>query len=88
MLQVGDGLDLEQESLGADDGRQFGPEHFDRHPAPMLEILGQVHRGHAALPQLPLDAVAVGQRCPQAVGDTGHRTPSTVNSDERYSSTT
>jgi hypothetical protein len=27
----------------------------------MFEILGQIDRGHAPLPQLPLDAVAVGK---------------------------
>jgi hypothetical protein len=27
----------------------------------VLEILGQIDRGHAALPQLPFDPVAVGE---------------------------
>ena len=62
MLQVGGGLDLAQEPLGADDGGQLGPQHLERHLAVVLQVLGQVHRGHAARAELPLDAVAVGER--------------------------
>ena len=61
MLQVRDGLDLGEEALGADHGGQLGPQHLDRDLAVVLEVLGEVHRGHAAGAELALDAVAVGE---------------------------
>ena len=73
MLEVGGGLDLAQEALGADDGGQFGPEHLDGDLAVVLEVLGQVDGGHAALPELPLEAVAIRQGFGQAGEDVGHR---------------
>ena len=61
MLQVGGGLDLAQESLGADHGGELGAQHLDRDLAVVLEVVGEVDRGHAARAELALDAVAVGQ---------------------------
>ena len=61
VLEVGGGLDLGQEALGADDGGEFGAEDLDGDGAIVLEVVGQVDRGHAALAELALDAVAVGQ---------------------------
>ncbi len=61
MLQVGGDLDLGQESLGAEHRGQLRPQHLDRDLAVVLQVLGEIDRGHAALAQLPLDAVAVGQ---------------------------
>jgi len=69
VLQIGGGLDLGQEPFGTDHGGQLGPEDLDRHLAVVLEVLGEVHRGHAALAQLPLDAVAVCQGDSEACGD-------------------
>ena len=68
MLQVGDGLDLAQEPLGADHRGELGAQDLDGDLAVVLEVLGQVHRGHAALAQLALDAVAVGERGGEAEG--------------------
>ena len=88
VLQVGDGPDLAQESLGADHGRQLRPQHLDRDLAIVLEVLGEVHRRHAALAQLPLDAVAVGERGGKAVGLVDHyvRSESAVRSAIAWSS--
>ncbi len=61
MLQVGRGLDLGQEPLGADRGGEFGAQHLERDVAVVLEVVGEVDGGHAALPELALDAVAVGE---------------------------
>ena len=61
MLQMGDGLDLAQEPLGADHGRELGPQHLDGDLAVVLEVVREIDRGHAALPQLALDPVAVGE---------------------------
>ena len=68
MLQRGRGLDLHHEALGADHRGQLGLQDLEGDFAVVLEILGQVHRGHAALPDYGrtavrpyIDAVAVGQ---------------------------
>src|SRR6185436_10822873 len=55
------GFDFAQETLGAECGAQVGMQHLDGDLAVVPKIAGQVHRRHAALTQLPLDAVAVGQ---------------------------
>ena len=75
MLEVGGRLDLAQEPLGADDRGEFGPQHLDCHLAVVLEVLGQVHGGHAALAELALEAVAVRQGFGQAGKDVGHLEP-------------
>ncbi len=67
MLECRDGLNLPHEPLGADHRRELRPEHLDRDSAPMLEIFREVDRGHAALAQLALDAVAVGEACPEVL---------------------
>ncbi len=61
MMQTGSDLDLAQEAVGADDRRQFGLQHLERHLAAVLQVLGQIDRRHAAAPQLPLDSVALGE---------------------------
>ena len=71
MLQVGDRLDLAQEPLGADDGGELGPQHLDGDLAAVLEVVGEVDRRHAALAELALDAVAVGDQGLQPVNGVG-----------------
>ncbi len=71
VLQRRGGRDLLDEPLGAEDGGELGLEDLERHLALVLEVLGQVHRGHAALAQLALDAVAVGQGGGEAVQGVG-----------------
>jgi hypothetical protein len=58
--QRGDGLDLAQEPLGADDRGEFGPQHLDGDLLPVLEVVREIHRRHAPGTQLALEAVAVG----------------------------
>ena len=72
VLQVGDGLDLAEEPLGPDHGRELGPEHLDGDLAGVPKVLGEVDRGHAPRPELALDAVAVGQSCGEAREGVGH----------------
>ena len=54
---------------------ELGAEHLERDAPVVPEILGQIHGGHPALPQLPLDPVAVGQGRDRAEGGgvEGHR---------------
>ena len=72
VLQGGDGLDLAEEPLGPDDGGELGAQDLDRDFAVVAEVLGQVDGGHAALAELPLDAVAVGEEALQAGHRLGH----------------
>ena len=67
MLQVGRGLDLGEKAVRADHRGELGPEHLDGHPAVVAQVVTEVDRGHAALAQLPLQAVAVGQGSGEAV---------------------
>ena len=61
VLEVGGELDLGQEALGADDGRELGAQHLHRHPPIVPQVLGEIHRGHAARADLVLEAVMAGQ---------------------------
>ena len=61
-----------EESLGADGGGKLRSQELDRDLAGVLEVLGEIHRGHAALAQLPLEAVAVGEGGSEVRGDARH----------------
>ena len=60
-VELGGGLDLAQEPVGAEGGRQLGPQDLERDLAVVLEVAGEVDGGHPALPELALDGVAVGE---------------------------
>ena len=62
MAQLRRELDLAQEALRAQRLRDLGIHHLDRHVTVVLEVVREVHRGHAARAELALDAIAVGQR--------------------------
>ena len=62
MLQVRCRLDLGEEPLGAERGGEILMQDFDGDAALVFEIAREVDGGHPALPELPLDAVAVGER--------------------------
>ena len=61
MLQIGGNLYLFEEPLGAEDGSQLGPQNFHRHLAVVLEVCGEINRGHTASAEFLLDSVAVGE---------------------------
>ncbi len=54
VLQVGGGLDLGEEALGAQDSGELGPEHLEGDLAVVAEVVGEVDRRHSALAQLTL----------------------------------
>jgi hypothetical protein len=66
VLQLGRDVDLTQEPLWADGGGQLGSQDLDGDLAVVLEVVGQVDGGHAALAQLARDPVVVGERVAQA----------------------
>ncbi len=53
-------------------GRQLGVQHLDGHVPVVLEIGGEVDRGHAAATQFALDGVAFLERGLQAGESVGH----------------
>ena len=63
MLQLGGGLDLGEEALGAEHGRELGVQHLDGDLAVVLEVLREIDRRHAARAELALDRVAIGKGC-------------------------
>jgi hypothetical protein len=61
VLEARRGLDFRDEALGAQHGGELGLEDLECHLAVVFQILGEIDRGHAALAELTLDAVAIGQ---------------------------
>ena len=59
--ETGGELDLAEEPVGADRGREVGPEDLEGDLAVVAEVLGQEHHGHAALAELALELVAPGE---------------------------
>ena len=72
MVELGGDGDLAEEPLGAERVGELGVEDLDRHRAVVLEIVREVDGGHAALAQLPLDAVAVRQCLGKTTGCVRH----------------
>ncbi len=62
MGEPGGDPDFVGEPLGAEQRPQLGPEHLDRHLAAVLQIVGQVDRGHPAPAELALDGVPARER--------------------------
>ena len=61
MLQRRRGLDLDDESLGTQHGREFRLQYFDRDFALVLQVVREIHGRHAARTEFTLDAVAIGE---------------------------
>ena len=57
MLQPGRELDLALEPLGAQDRRQLGMQHLQGDRPVVLQVVGQVDRGHAPAPELSLERI-------------------------------
>jgi hypothetical protein len=63
---------LTQEALAAQHCAEFRPQQLERHLPMMLEILGQVHDGHATATELLFYTVAVSEGSLEAVQQVGH----------------
>ncbi len=74
MLQRRRGLDLREESLGADHGGELGAQHLERDLAVVLQVVCEIHRGHAARAKLALETVTVGERGDETFGCFGQGT--------------
>ncbi len=60
MLQVGRDFDLFKEPLGSEDRGQLGPQYLDRDLAMVFQVLGEIHRRHAAGTRFFFNGIAVG----------------------------
>jgi hypothetical protein len=54
-------LDLVLEALRAERRREFAVEDLERYEAVVLEIAGQVDRGHTPAAELPIEGVAIAK---------------------------
>ena len=72
MRQAGGCLDLLQEPLGAQHGREFRLQDLKRHLSLVPEIFGEIDRRYAAFAEVTLDPVAVREGGGEAGGDLGH----------------
>ena len=59
MLKLGGKADLAFEALGAHGRRELGEQDVDGDVAVVLDVLGQLDRGHAAATKFLLELVAV-----------------------------
>ena len=68
VLEPGGELDLALEALGAERGGQLGMEDLERDRPVVLQVVGEIDRGHAPAPELALERVAVPKACASVVG--------------------
>jgi hypothetical protein len=59
MLEPGGDLHLAREAARAHGGGDLGPQDLQGDLPVVLEVLGEIDGGHAALPELALEAIAV-----------------------------
>ena len=59
MLETSCELDLPEKAFGPECGDELGPQELDGKEPAVLEVPGEVHRGHAAPPELALDQVPI-----------------------------
>ncbi len=72
VLKVGGELDLGEKALGPDDRGQLRPQQLEGDPAVVPEVMGQIHRGHAAGTDFTLEPVAFGEGRLQPGDELGH----------------
>ena len=72
MLQTCGGSDLGEKPFAAERRTKLRMQHLDRDITIVLEIAREVYRGHAALAEFTLDAVAASESSGEAIGDGAH----------------
>src|SRR5438093_12281858 len=73
MLQPSGEADLPLESLGAQDLAQLRVEHFEGDGTVVLQVAGEIDRGHPPAPELALECVAAAQPALKLRLQVGHR---------------
>src|SRR5438445_11347924 len=61
MIEAGGGFDLAQKPFRPERGREIRPQHLDRDPATMLQVLSEVQRRHPTAPELTRYSATPGQ---------------------------
>src|SRR5258705_277000 len=66
MLKARHEPNLALEALRAEARRHLGMQHLQRDRPIVLQVMGQIDRGHAASPELALERIAVSERVAQS----------------------
>jgi hypothetical protein len=61
MVEASGEADLPLEPVGAEADGELGQQHLERDGPVVLEVAGEVDRGHSAAPELALERVAAGE---------------------------
>lgn len=61
MLEASGDLNLPEKALGTECGDELRAQELDGNQPAVLEVAGEVDRGHPTAAQLPLEAVAVDE---------------------------
>ncbi len=69
VIEPGGQVDLAEEALGTQGSGELRMEQLQGDPPVMLEVLGEVDRGHAAAPELALEHVALTEGSNKARGE-------------------
>src|SRR5205085_3481619 len=72
VLELRREADLSEKPLGTEDGGKLRAEHFERDGAVVLEISGEIDRGHPAAAELALDRVTTREGRTHALEEVGH----------------
>ncbi len=72
MLQTGSEFDLALEPLGTQDRGQLGMQHLQGNRPVMLQVAGQVDRGHAPATELSLEGIRMRQSLGERLLGRGH----------------
>jgi hypothetical protein len=72
VIEPGRDLDLAKEPLGAKGCGDGSFKHLEGDTAVMLEVMGEVNRGHPATAELSLERVTVLERLAQSDHGVGH----------------
>jgi hypothetical protein len=72
MIQPGSEADLAEEALGTQGRGELRVEQLQGDPPVVLEVLGEIDRGHSAAAELALETVAVAESVPELDDDIGH----------------
>ena len=72
VLEPGGELDLALEPVGPQRGGELGEKHLQGHRPVVLQVLGQVDRGHPAPAELALEPVAIRQAACKLLAQVSH----------------
>lgn len=84
VLKLRRSVNLPQEPIRSERGRNFGTEDLNCDRTPMFEIIGEVHGCHATMTELPVDGIPVRKRHTKPIKRVGQPAPRGVRADASY----